>query len=93
MEPRIPYRGLFALPSTTALPLLLPDRCALAVPGALLKGKPGMDQCRPGGGGAVGTNREFRIFLKSQGLHRVQTTGLWGQTDPEVNPSCVSLGK
>ncbi|XP_035579652.1 adhesion G-protein coupled receptor D2 [Zalophus californianus] len=25
VEPRIPYRGLFALPSTTALPLLLPD--------------------------------------------------------------------
>ncbi|KAF5928939.1 hypothetical protein HPG69_002713 [Diceros bicornis minor] len=38
--PRTPHRGLFALPAATALPLLLPDRCALAVPGAVLKGKP-----------------------------------------------------
>lgn len=49
MEPRISYGGLFALPSTTALPLLLPNRCALAVPRALLKGELGMEPCRPRG--------------------------------------------
>lgn len=46
MGPRTPHRGLFALPAAVAFPLLLPDKCPLAVPWVLLKGKLGIDQCR-----------------------------------------------
>lgn len=46
MGPRTRHGGLFALPAAPTLPLLLPDRCALAEPPALLKGKLGRDRCR-----------------------------------------------
>lgn len=46
MGPGTPHRRLFALPTAAALPLLLLDKCALAVPWAPLKGKLGIDQCR-----------------------------------------------
>lgn len=46
MGPGTPHRGLFALPAAAALPLLLQDICALAVPWAPPKGKLSIDPCR-----------------------------------------------
>lgn len=68
--PRIRHRGLFALPAAPALPLLLPDRCALAEPWALLMGKLSTDCCRLRGREQVAQPGGSE-YSQSQGLQGV----------------------
>lgn len=83
MGPRTPHRGLFALAAAAALPLLLPDKCALAVPWVLLKGRLGIDQCRLRGGeqSAQPGSSESSQSLRASKKARPQVIGArqtWG---------------